>query len=156
MTGMDSPAVSKASTNISGTRPTKTCGAGQAAFSFLSTQASRSKFSAIIPMRKGSRLRRCSGGGAQIYSAASIGKRNTDRPAGHRDAAPGSGLGALLLADAVRRAYAAASSVGSCMLVVDAINEQAAAFYEANGFVRLPESLRLVLPMRAISKLVEA
>jgi ribosomal protein S18 acetylase RimI-like enzyme len=26
------------------------------------------------------------------------------------------------------------------MLVVDAINEQAAAFYEANGFVRLPES----------------
>ena len=68
----------------------------------------------------------------------------------------GGGLGALLLADAVRRAYAAASSVGSCMLVVDAINEQAAAFYEANGFVRLPESLRLVLPMRAISKLLEA
>ena len=66
------------------------------------------------------------------------------------------GLGALLLADAVRRAYAAASSVGSCMLVVDAINEQAAAFYEAHGFVRLPESLRLVLPMRAISKVLEA
>jgi len=68
----------------------------------------------------------------------------------------GGGLRALLLADAVRRAYAAASSVGSCMLVVDAIHEQAAAFYEANGFVRLPESLRLVLPMRAISKLPEA
>jgi len=66
----------------------------------------------------------------------------------------GHGLGALLVADAVQRAYASASSVGSSMLVVDAIGEQAAAFYEANGFVRLPDSLRLVLPMHAIEKLV--
>ncbi len=64
------------------------------------------------------------------------------------------GLGALLLADAVRRAYASAGTVGSSMLVVDAISEQAAAFYEANGFVRLPDSLRLVLPMSAIEKLI--
>lgn len=64
------------------------------------------------------------------------------------------GLGALLLADAVRRAYASASSVGSSMLVVDAISEKAAAFYEANGFVRLPDSLRLVLPMSTIEKLI--
>ncbi len=64
------------------------------------------------------------------------------------------GLGALLLADAVQRAYASASSVGSSMLVVDAISDQAAAFYEANGFVRLPDSFRLVLPMQAIEKLV--
>jgi hypothetical protein len=40
------------------------------------------------------------------------------------------------------------------MLVVDAISQQAAAVYEAYGFVRLPESLRLVLPMRAIEKLL--
>ena len=64
------------------------------------------------------------------------------------------GFGALLLADAVRRAYASASSIGSAMLVVDAISEQAAAFYAANGFVRLPDSLRLILPMQAIAKLV--
>jgi GNAT superfamily N-acetyltransferase len=67
----------------------------------------------------------------------------------------GEGLGALLLADAVRRAYASASTVGSSMLVVDAINERAAAFYEGNGFVRLPDSLRLVLPMHAIQRLLE-
>jgi GNAT superfamily N-acetyltransferase len=66
----------------------------------------------------------------------------------------GEGLGALLLADAVRRSYASAGSVGSSMLVVDALSEQAAAFYEANGFVRLPDSLRLVLPMRTIAKLL--
>ena len=64
------------------------------------------------------------------------------------------GLGALLLADAVQRAYASASIVGSSMLVVDAISERAAAFYEANGFVRLPESLRLALPMQTVGKLI--
>jgi hypothetical protein len=45
--------------------------------------------------------------------------------------------------------------VGSSMLIVDAINERAAAFYESNGFVRLPDSLRLVLPMRTIQQLVD-
>jgi GNAT superfamily N-acetyltransferase len=66
----------------------------------------------------------------------------------------GQGLGALLLTDAVRRAYASASSIGSSMLIVDAISEQAATFYEANGFVRLPDCLRLILPMQLIAKLV--
>jgi GNAT superfamily N-acetyltransferase len=66
----------------------------------------------------------------------------------------GQGLGALLLADAVRRAYASASSIGSSMLIVDAISERAATFYEANGFVRLPDCLLLILPMQLIAKLV--
>jgi GNAT superfamily N-acetyltransferase len=66
----------------------------------------------------------------------------------------GVGLGALLLADAVRRAYVSASSVGSSMVVVDAIGERAASFYEANGFLRLPDSLRLVLPMQTIETLI--
>jgi GNAT superfamily N-acetyltransferase len=67
----------------------------------------------------------------------------------------GQGIGALLLADAVRRAYVSASSIGSSMLVVDAVNERAAAFYEANGFVRLPDSLRSVLPMNLIRQLLK-
>ncbi len=71
------------------------------------------------------------------------------------EARQGERLGAMLLADAVWRAYASAATVGSSMLVVDAINDRAAAFYEGNGFVRLPESLRLVLPMHAIQRLVE-
>lgn len=66
----------------------------------------------------------------------------------------GDGLGSLLLADAVQRAYASAETVGSSMLVVDALNERAAAFYESFGFQRLPESLRLVLPMRSIEELL--
>jgi len=38
------------------------------------------------------------------------------------------------------------------MVIVDAIDERAAGFYVAHGFVRLPESMRLILPMRMIEK----
>lgn len=67
----------------------------------------------------------------------------------------GERLGGVLLADAVKRAYASAGTVGSSMLVVDAIDKRAAAFYKANGFARLPDSLRLVLPMRSIQRLLD-
>jgi predicted GNAT family N-acyltransferase len=60
----------------------------------------------------------------------------------------GQGLDAILLADALHRAFESAGTVGSSMVVVDAIDEGAAGFYVAHGFVRLPDSLRLVLPMR--------
>ena len=71
------------------------------------------------------------------------------------EARQGERLGAVLLADAVRRAYSSAATVGSSMLVVDQINERAAAFYQGNGFVRLPDSLRLALPMSTLQRLVE-
>jgi predicted GNAT family N-acyltransferase len=61
----------------------------------------------------------------------------------------GQHLGAVLLADALQqRAFESASTVGSLMVIVDALDEPAAGFYAAHGFVRLPDSLRLVLPMR--------
>lgn len=66
----------------------------------------------------------------------------------------GQGLGGLLLARALRKSLQSADSVGSCMVVVDAIDEGAVAFYEAHGFVRLPESLRLILPMKVIEKMI--
>jgi GNAT superfamily N-acetyltransferase len=71
------------------------------------------------------------------------------------EARQGERLDTMLLADAVQRAHASATTVGSSMLVVDAINERAAAFYEGSGFVRLPDSLRLALPMHTIRRLVE-
>jgi hypothetical protein len=40
------------------------------------------------------------------------------------------------------------------MVVVDAIDDRAARFYRAHGFIRLPESLRLILPMRMIGGVV--
>lgn len=67
----------------------------------------------------------------------------------------GERLGAVLLADAVQRAYASASTIGSSMMVVDAIDERATAFYAGHGFIRLPDSLRMVLPMHTIRRLIE-
>ena len=67
----------------------------------------------------------------------------------------GQRLGAVLLADALRRAFESASTVGSSMVVVDALDEAAAGFYAAHGFVRLPDSLRLVLPMRLAGGMAE-
>jgi predicted N-acetyltransferase YhbS len=66
----------------------------------------------------------------------------------------GQRLGAVLLADALRRALASAETVGSSMIVVDALDDGAASFYAAHGFVRLPESLRLVLPMRIVERMM--
>ena len=63
-------------------------------------------------------------------------------------------LGAILLADALQRALRSAETVGSSMIVVDALDEGAAAFYAAFGFVKLPDSLRLVLPMRSVERLL--
>ena len=60
----------------------------------------------------------------------------------------GQRLGAVLLADALQRAFESVNTVGSSMVIVDALDEAAAGLYAAHGFVRLPESLRLVLPMR--------
>jgi len=63
----------------------------------------------------------------------------------------GQGFGALLLAGALQKAYENASVVGSCMVVVDALDDRAAAFYLAHGFVALANSRRLILPMRALT-----
>ena len=78
----------------------------------------------------------------------SIGKR-----AGCGSVASRRRLGGLLLADALKRAHASSAIVGSSMVVVDAISEHAAAFYEAYSFIRLPNSLRLVSPTSSIAKL---
>jgi predicted GNAT family N-acyltransferase len=77
-----------------------------------------------------------------LVSATLIGRRAVAK---HRQ---GQRLGAVLLADALRRAFDSASTVGSSMVIVDALDETAASFYSAYGFVRLPDSQRLVLPMR--------
>lgn len=66
----------------------------------------------------------------------------------------GRGLGAILLAQALQKTYESAETVGSSMVVVDAIDEIACGFYAAHGFVRLPESMRLVLPVSSIGNLV--
>jgi GNAT superfamily N-acetyltransferase len=68
----------------------------------------------------------------------------------------GQGIGSILLAKALAKAYENATVVGSSMIVVDAIDEKASRFYQAHGFIPLPESMRLVLPMRTIAGLMQS
>lgn len=69
--------------------------------------------------------------------------------------AQGTGLGGQLLIDALLRSWqVASSSVGSMAIFVDPIDEKARSFYKHFGFIPLPDSPRLFLPMKTIEKLV--
>jgi GNAT superfamily N-acetyltransferase len=67
----------------------------------------------------------------------------------------GRGLGAVLLSEALRKAYENAAVVGSSMVVVDALDESAANFYARSGFLKLPDSMRLILPMATIGEILK-
>ena len=99
-------------------------------------------------VRHGDLAGRGAGGGAHACPALPSGERHADRSPRCREGTSGTAARAVLLADALRRAFGSAGTVGSSMVVVDALDEAAAGFYAAHGFVRLPDSLRLVLPMR--------
>jgi GNAT superfamily N-acetyltransferase len=84
-----------------------------------------------------------------LVSATLIGRLAVDK------GSQGRGLGAILLARALRMACENASVVGSSMIVVDALDDRAARFYEAYGFIRLVESMRLILPIQTTAGLIE-
>ncbi|MDP8930531.1 MAG: GNAT family N-acetyltransferase [Actinomycetota bacterium] len=50
----------------------------------------------------------------------------------------GQGIGALLLAEALRKAVSAGEAVAARLVVVDAVDDVAARFYERHGFVPAP------------------
>ncbi len=56
----------------------------------------------------------------------------------------GRGLGAVLVADALERVVIVTGTVAARLVVVDALTEAVAHFYEKLGFRRIPGSLRLV------------
>jgi predicted GNAT family N-acyltransferase len=64
----------------------------------------------------------------------------------------GEGVGELLLADSLKRAWEASTSIGACAVVTDPINEKARTFYQSFGFISL-ESGRMFIPMETIRKL---
>lgn len=56
----------------------------------------------------------------------------------------GAGVGGAVLADALTRVVEATNIVAARFVVVDALHERAATFYEHHGFTRIPDTLRLV------------
>ena len=66
----------------------------------------------------------------------------------------GSGLGEVLLLDAIHRVVRAGDTIGVYAVVVDALHERAGAFYERYGFLPFPSRpLRLYLPLRTFEQL---
>ncbi len=66
----------------------------------------------------------------------------------------GQGLGGILLLDAIKRSFDIASqSLGSIGVVVDPLDGDAVAFYEKFGFILLPDSGKMFLPMADIAQL---
>jgi GNAT superfamily N-acetyltransferase len=66
----------------------------------------------------------------------------------------GQGLGGILLLDALNRSYQIASqSLGSIGVIVDPLDTEALAFYEKFGFIILPDSGKMFMPMANIAQL---
>jgi GNAT superfamily N-acetyltransferase len=64
----------------------------------------------------------------------------------------GGGHGGVLLADALSRIVVATETVAARFVVVDALHEKAAGFYQHHGFKRIPGTLRLVQKVSDIER----
>ena len=65
----------------------------------------------------------------------------------------GQGLGKLLLIDALKRSLQVSKVIGSMAVIVDPIDENAVKFYDRFGFISLPDSEKMFLPMKTIEQL---
>ena len=64
----------------------------------------------------------------------------------------GLGHGTTLLVHAFWRSYRISQEIGAMAVVVDPLDEKAAAYYERFGFIHLTDSERMFLPMQVIKK----
>lgn len=65
----------------------------------------------------------------------------------------GNGWGEFLLVDALRRCLEISESVGTLAVVVDPIDKIAQSFYEKYGFILLPGSGKMFIPLKTIKQL---
>lgn len=65
----------------------------------------------------------------------------------------GKGWGEILLLDALHRSSSISESLGTVAVVVDPIDKSAEAFYAKYGFVLLPGSGKMFIPMKTIQDL---
>jgi GNAT superfamily N-acetyltransferase len=65
----------------------------------------------------------------------------------------GRGYGAVLLIDALKRCVELSASLGSLAVIVDPIDGKAEAFYQRYGFILLPGSKKMFIPLKTIKEL---
>lgn len=93
-------------------------------------------------------LTRSAHGGTTVVPAYLLARLALDRRL------QGLGLGTHLLLDAVESVVAASESGGGRLLIVDAIDEPAASFYRAHGFIEITGTTRLYARISALRRLL--
>lgn len=66
----------------------------------------------------------------------------------------GQRYGEFLLIDALKRCYEISKSLGTIAIIIDPIDEKAQNFYSRYGFILLPTSKKMFLPMKTIKELL--
>ena len=67
----------------------------------------------------------------------------------------GRGLGKILLIDALKRCCDTSESIGAYAVIVDPLDKEAEKFYEKYGFIKLPDSGKMFIPIKTIKELFE-
>jgi GNAT superfamily N-acetyltransferase len=65
----------------------------------------------------------------------------------------GKGIGKLLLVDALKRCFDTSDSIGAFAVIVDPLDYEAEQFYDKYGFIKLPDSGKMFLPIKTIKSL---
>jgi len=67
----------------------------------------------------------------------------------------GRGIGKILLIDSLKRCFETSDSIGTFAVIVDPLDNDAERFYNKFGFIKLPDSGKMFLPMKTIKELFE-
>jgi GNAT superfamily N-acetyltransferase len=67
----------------------------------------------------------------------------------------GKGFGRILLVDALKRSFDTSDSIGAFAVVVDPLDDEAERFYDKYGFIKLPDSGKMFLPLKTVKTLFE-
>ncbi len=67
----------------------------------------------------------------------------------------GKGIGKMLLIDSLKRCYDTSDTLGAFAVIVDPLDKEAVRFYDKYGFIKLPDSGKMFLPMKTIKDLFE-
>lgn len=67
----------------------------------------------------------------------------------------GQGLGKILLIDSLKRCLDTSDSIGAFAVIVNPLDQEAEMFYIKYGFIKLPDSGKMFLPMKTIKELFE-
>ena len=65
----------------------------------------------------------------------------------------GKGIGKILLIDSLKRCFDTSDSIGAFAVIVDPLDKEAERFYDKYGFIKLPDSGKMVIPIKTIKEL---